>query len=152
MLLALLNLGPVMLGTQAYRPENNLGTSFRGILATGWRTGHRLAEFVAHPSGELCYMARADVSYVLAGVSIEDPTPAQIANARPGDVILLRPPRSKTDQFGEIHCPFPSSLPISNDVNSPGYIILSIERARPCRGAARTDTPLFADDHDSHMQ
>ena len=35
-------------------------------------------------------------------------TPAQLARLQPGGVILLRPPRSKTDQFGEIHCPFAS--------------------------------------------
>jgi hypothetical protein len=33
------------------------------MLAVGWRTGHRLAEFVAHPSGEVCFVTRLDVTY-----------------------------------------------------------------------------------------
>ena len=41
------------LGTRSYDPASVIGWAFRGMLALGWRTGHRLAEFVAHPSGEV---------------------------------------------------------------------------------------------------
>ena len=116
------------------------------MLAIGFRTGHRLAEFVAHPSGEVCYLTRGSISYIISGVPCADPSASQLRAMRPGDVILVAPPRSKTDQFGEIHCPFPSAIPFSTDVNSAGFIIREIELTRPCRGAARESTPLFADD------
>ena len=147
MLKALVRLQRTALGGRIYDPASSLGIAFRAALAIGWRTGHRLAEFVAHPSGELCYLLRNHVSYVLSGVQVHDPTPAQLRAAKPGDVILIQPPRSKTDQFGEIHCPFPSTLPINADPDSAGAMIIAIELARPCRGSARETTPLLADDH-----
>jgi hypothetical protein len=98
------------LGARSYDPASVIGWAFRGMLALGWRTGHRLAEFVAHPSGEVCYVTRHDVSYIIAGVPVCDPSAAQLAALRPGDTILVAPPRSKTDQFGEIHSPFASAI------------------------------------------
>jgi hypothetical protein len=135
------------LGTRSYDPASVIGWAFRGMLALGWRTGHRLAEFVAHPSGEVCYVTRHDVSYIIAGVPVCDPTTAQLAALRPGDTILVAPPRSKTDQFGEIHSPFASAIAFSFDTNSAGFIIQQIELARPVHGFSRQLTPLFADEH-----
>jgi len=135
------------LGARSYDPASVIGWAFRGMLALGWRTGHRLAEFVAHPSGEVCYVTRHDVSYIIAGVPVCDPTAAQLATLRPGDTILVAPPRSKTDQFGEIHSPFASAIAFSFDPNSAGFIIQQIELARPVRGHSRQLTPLFADEH-----
>jgi hypothetical protein len=134
------------LGARSYDPASTIGWAFRGMLALGWRTGHRLAEFVAHPSGEVCYVTRHDVTYLIAGVPVADPTPAQLALLRPGDTILIAPPRSKTDQFGEIHSPFPSAIAYSADTNSAGYIIQQIELLRPVHGRSRESTPLFADE------
>ena len=34
-------------------------------------------------------------------------TPEQLRNLRPGDCAFVAPPRSKPDQWGEIHCSFP---------------------------------------------
>jgi hypothetical protein len=127
----------VRLGSRTYDSNSALGYALRGMLAVGWRTGHRLAEFVEHPSGELCYLTRGNVSFVIGGVVVSDPSPAQLDTLQPGDVVLIEPPRSKTDQFGEIHCPFPSSVPFSRDPHSAGYILREIERRRPCRGGAR---------------
>jgi hypothetical protein len=134
------------LGARSYSATSHIGRAFRGILAVGWRTGHRLAEFVQHPSGEVCYLTRADISYVINGVVVTDPTAAQLAQIRPGDVVLIQPPRSKTDQFGEIHCPFPSSVPFTPDPCSAGHILWKLDTDQPCRGANRPATPLFADE------
>ena len=147
MVQALLKIKTTRLGARNYDPDNLIGWAFRGMLALGWRTGHRLAEFVAHPSGEVCFVTRNDVSYIIAGVPVADPTPAQLAALQPGDTILIAPPRSKTDQFGEIHSPFPSAISFSLDPNSAGYIIQQIELQRPVHGASRGTTPLFADEH-----
>jgi hypothetical protein len=61
-------------------------------------------------------------------------------------LILIVPPRSKADQFGEIHSPFPSAIAYSADPNSAGYIIQQIELLRPVHGRSRESTPLFADE------
>ena len=50
------------------------------------------------------------------GVLVPDPSATQLDAMQPGDVILIEPPRSKTDQFGEIHCPFPSTVPFTRDI------------------------------------
>jgi len=147
MVQALLSLGAQRLGARSFDPSSPIGWAFRGMLAVGWRTGHRLAEFVAHPSGEVCFVTRLDVTYIIAGVPVCDPTPAQLAALQPGDTILIAPPRSKTDQFGEIHSPFPSAVAFSTDPNSAGYIIQQIELRRPVHGVSRGVTPLFADEH-----
>jgi hypothetical protein len=133
------------LGARSYTHNSRIGLAFRGILAVGWRTGHRLAEFVRHPSGELCYLTRASVTYVIDNVTVVDPTQAQLMQMRPGDIILIQPPRSKTDQFGEIHCPFPSSVPFSHRPDSAGYILWRQDLDDPCTGANRIARPLFAD-------
>ena len=146
MIRAMQHIAEARLGTRSYRADSHIGRAFRGILAVGWRTGHRLAEFVAHPSGEVCYLTRGSISYIISGVVVDDPTAAQLSQIQPGDVILITPPRSKTDQFGEIHCPFPSSVPYSTDPCSAGNILVQLEKDRACRGAARAGTPLFADE------
>ena len=148
MLRTMMGIAGARLGARNYTSQSCIGRAFRSILAIGWRTGHRLAEFVYHPGGEAgFYFSRGSVTYIIAGVIVTDPTPAQLAQFGPGDIILLEPPRSKTDQFGEIHCPFPSSLPFSTDAKSAAQCILEIEHARPCRGAARGGTPLIADEN-----
>ena len=141
------NVKSARLGARSYVDNSSIGLALRGILAVGWRTGHRLAEFVRHPSGELCYLTRGSVSYVIGGVVVGDPTRAQLQQMQPGDAILIEPPRSKTDQFGEIHCPFPSTVPFRLDPNSAGYILRQQDLDAPCRGTARVDRPLFADDN-----
>ena len=147
MVQALLKLKATRLGARSYAPSSFIGWAFRGMLALGWRTGHRLAEFVSHPSGEVCFVTRNDVSYIIAGIPVADPTPAQLAALMPGDTILIAPPRSKTDQFGEIHSPFPSAISFSLDPDSAGNIIQQIELQRPVHGIGRSTTPLFADEY-----
>jgi hypothetical protein len=95
----------------------------------------------------VCYVTRQNVTYIIAGVPVADPTPAQLAALRPGDTILIAPPRSKTDQFGEIHSPFPSAIAFSADPNSAGFIIQQIELMRPIHGVSREHTALFADEY-----
>jgi hypothetical protein len=147
MVTAMQSIDSARLGTRSYRAASPIGRAFRGILAVGWRTGHRLAEFVYHPSGEICYLTRASITYVIGGVVVSDPTRQQLLHMHPGDVVLIEPPRSKTDQFGEIHCPFPSTVPFNLNPNSAGSIIRQLELDEPCRGTQRLAQPLFADEH-----
>ena len=52
----------------------------------------------------------------------------------PGDHTLITPSRSKTDQFGEVHSPFPSvALFDPGRVCNPGEALRDIEMQQPCR-------------------
>ena len=113
-----------------------------------WRTGHRLGEIVAHPSGELNFLTRSCVSIRKSdGAVISSPTSADWRALRPGDSLLLAPCASKTDPFGEVHCMFPSILPYNGDACSAAASVRDIELSRPCLPSERRTTPLFADEH-----
>ena len=72
---------------------------------------------------------------------------AQLRALRPGlDYALVAPPRSKPDQWGEIHCPFPVTLTFGIEPANPAAALRVIELRCPCNGAAREGRPLFGDD------
>ena len=58
----------------------------------------------------------------------------------------LAPCTSKSDQFGEEHCPFPSILPYDGLGTDAAAGIRDIELEQPCAPDARRTTPLFCDD------
>ena len=122
----------------------------RIILRLGrvlWRTGHRLGEIVAHPSGEINFLTRSCVSITKAdGRKISVPTVAQWRQLAAGDVVLLAPCASKSDQFGEVHCPFPSVIPHDGTDTSAAAAIRDIELEKPCAPRDRRTTPLFCDE------
>merc|ERR1712185_894091 len=70
---------------------------------------------------------------------------------RPGrDRALLAPPRSKPDQWGEIHCPFSVSLTYEeHDPENAAAALRDIELRTNCASASRATTPLF---HDAAQQ
>ena len=113
-----------------------------------WRTGHRVGEIVKHPSGEINFLTRQCVSISKSnGAKVSSPSSADWRGLTPGDCILLAPCTSKSDQFGEQHCPFPSILPFDGSDVSAAAAIRDIELERPCLPAHRRFTPLFADEH-----
>ena len=112
-----------------------------------WRTGHRLGEITLHPSGEINFLTRSCVSITKAnGRKVANPTSEDWRQLAAGDVVLLAPCASKSDQFGEQHCPFPSVLPHDGSNTSAAAAIRDIELERPCALAARATTPMFSDD------
>lgn len=115
---------------------------------TLWRTGHRLGEITLHPSGEVNYLTRSCVSITKAnGRKIAVPTDGDWRQLAAGDVVLLAPCASKSDQFGEQHCPFPSVLPHDGSDTSAAAAIRDIELEQPCLPAARKSTAMFADEN-----
>jgi hypothetical protein len=60
---------------------------------------------------------------------------------------LLAPCTSKSDQFGEEHCPFPSILPFDGLETSAAAAVRDIELEQPCTPDMRRKTPLFCDTH-----
>ena len=122
----------------------------RIILRLGrtlWRTGHRLGEIIAHPSGETNFLTRSCVSITKAsGRKIAVPSTMDWQQLTHGDLVLLAPCASKSDQFGEEHCPFPSVLPCDGSPNSAAMAIRDIELEQPCAPSQRETTPLFGDE------
>jgi hypothetical protein len=115
-----------------------------------WRTGHRLGEIVAHPSGEINYLTRSCISIrKAAGAVIAAPARADWLAFTSGDAILLAPCPSKTDPFGEVHCMFPSILPFDGDTCSAAASVRDIELETPVVGDARRTTPLFQNEQGS---
>ena len=111
-----------------------------------WRTGHRLGEIVYHPSGEINYLTRSCVSIQkTGGTKIAQPTAFDWHALRAGDIVLLAPCVSKSDQFGEQHCPYPSVLPHDGTDTSAAAAVRDIELEQPCDPQARKTTPLFGD-------
>lgn len=77
---------------------------------------------------------------------LTDPTLGQLDSVRAGiDYVLVAPPRSKPDQWGEIHCPFPVALTFDIIATNPAARLRDIELRFPCHGAERDSRPLFSD-------
>ena len=136
-------------GRRPWSPNGSLRD--RTILRLGrilWRTGHRLGEIIYHPSGEINYITRKCVTIRKAnGRIIAVPTAADWHSLSSGDVVYLAPCPSKSDQFGEEHCPFPSVLPYDGLPTSAAAAIRDIELEQPCLPERRWCTPLVGDEH-----
>ena len=111
-------------------------------------TAFRLGEIVRHSSGEVMYLTFESLVWSIGGVLVSDPTPQQLMAMRSGiDGARLAPPRSKPDQWGEIHCPFSAVLTYdANDPTNAAAALRDIEIRCRVRGAKRAATPLFHDE------
>ena len=94
-------------GAYVWSESNHVVYVFLRLSLFLIRTGFRLAEIVAHTSGEIMYLTFACLMWRINGVWFAAPSAAQLAALVPGrDGCSVTPPRSKPDQWGEIHCPF----------------------------------------------
>ena len=119
---------------------------FRRLNVFLMYTAFRLGEIVFHASGEIMYLVRASLVWRIGGLVVTDPTPAQLRSLRPGrDSASITPSRSKPDQWGEVHCPFPVTLVYEEGEANPAAALRDIELRLPCHGDDRNAYPLFAD-------
>jgi hypothetical protein len=141
--------GAQLPGRQPWSPKcRRRDAAILGLGRVLWRSGHRVGEITG--SGRLDdinFLTRASVTFVLSKVIVVDPTPAQLALRKPGDVVNLGPCTSKPDQFGMAHCPFPSVLPFDGSPTCAAAYIFNLELQEPCRGKDREITPLFCDEN-----
>ena len=134
-------------GNLTWSDSTHLVFTFRRLNRFLIRTAFRLGEIVSHTSGEIMYLTRASVVWRINGVLIANPTAAQLSGMLPGrDGCLVSPPRSKPDQWAEMHCPFTIFLLLSTSPECACGALRDIELARPCSGVAREATALFADE------
>ncbi|KAL3910101.1 MAG: hypothetical protein SGPRY_009184 [Prymnesium sp.] len=115
---------------------------FKCLNLVMWPTAFRLREVVRHASGEFVFLTR---SCLTCGVIITNPTPAQLQAMREGDFARLAPSRSKPDQWGEIHCPFPVVLTYQEVPGNAANALRELELRCPCVCGDRLTRPLFAD-------
>ena len=120
--------------------------TFKVLNAFLMSTGFRLGELTRHGSGEIMYITRECVAWRIDGVWYLVPTRELLAQLKSNrDVATVHPGRSKADQWGEIHCPFPVTLPFIDEPGNAAAALRDLELARPCAADERGETPLFAD-------
>ena len=134
------------IGGREWQPTGALETSVVDLICILYYTALRFAEAAKHLSGEIRYIVRDSLVWHIAAVaaSLKDPSVADLNTVRPGDSFEIIVPLSKSDQFGEIHCPFPIPIEFSRDSLSAFQRILAIELREPCHGTARESRPLIA--------
>ena len=136
----------VRVGRWYWSDEDHDVFMFRRLNVVLMFTAFRLAEIVSHSSGEIMFITRACLLWNIHGMVVAYPTIAQLSALRPGlDYALVAPPRSKPDQWGEIHCPFPVTLTYDDEPDNPAAQLRDIEIRCPCPNAERASRPLFAD-------
>mgnify|MGYP006903411156 CR=1 FL=1 len=139
--------GCVTIGTHVWVDTCHAVFIFRRLVAFMIYTAFRLGEIVAHSSGEIMFLTRSSVKWRINGVIVSEPTRAQMLGLRPGvDSAFVSPPRSKPDQWGEVHCPFPVHLTFTFEADNAAAALRDIQLRSPCAGELRDTTPLFADE------
>ena len=77
---------------------------------------------------------------------IAKPSRAQLLGMRPGrDGAVVFPPRSKPDQWGETHCPFPVRLTYETTELNPAAALRDLELSIGVQVTDRDSHPLFGD-------
>ena len=119
---------------------------FRRLVRVLMFSGLRLGEIVGNGSGEVTYITLDCVAWRINGVIVKNPTAAQLHSLRPGrDAAIVSPPRSKPDQWGEIHCPFPMIFTFDDrDPINAASAIRDVELRYGLSCSRRDTTPLFA--------
>ena len=110
-------------------------------------TGSRVAAIAAGCSpNERTHITRADIHYTLSNTVFMTPSVLQLQSMRDGDVVTIRPPRAKCDQWLEIHAHFPHTFTFhSGDKYNVARAIRDIEIRVPCEGSNRESFALFGD-------
>ena len=121
---------------------------FKALLNKLRQAGSRKADLLPVTPAEfdLSHVKRSNGRWLISGVIVDDPTPAQLRSLKPGDRLLFKPGASKADQpaltFGD------KDIVLNwhdADLNFP-RALAELELALPVRGAARKTTPMFTVD------
>ena len=130
--------------------EAPLFLSLGALFTVGISTGIRKAEG-ATPNGrplDQRRLRRSSLLWRIDGVSVADPTAAQLLSLQPGrDGAILVPPPSKADQFGDIWGVHPIHLAYDpRDRANAATWLRQVELRFPVRGAQRARVALFFTD------
>jgi len=119
---------------------------FRRLTRFMMFTGFRLAEVVGNGSGEVMFLTFGCLFWCIDNVMVARPTREQLLGMQPGrDSAVVFPPRSKPDQWGETHCPFPVRLTYETTELNPAAALRDLELRVGVSVADRDAYPLFGD-------
>ena len=119
---------------------------FRRLTRFMMFTGFRLAEIVGNGSGEVMFLTYGCLFWCIDNVMVSKPARAQLLGMRPGrDGAVVFPPRSKPDQWGETHCPFPVRLTYETTELNPASALRDLELSIGVQVTDRDSYPLFGD-------
>lgn len=120
--------------------------TFRRLIRFMMFTGFRLAEIVGNGSAEIMFLTYGSLFWCIDNLMIAAPSRAQLLNLRPGrDSAVVFPPRSKPDQWGETHCPFPVRLTYETTELNPAAALRDLELRVGVHVTNRDGHPLFGD-------
>lgn len=109
-------------------------------------TAFRLGEIVGSGLDEIYFLTWSSLMWFINGVYLRNPTKRQLLAMRPGlDGLLCFPPRSKPDQWGETHCPFPVRLTFELTELNPCAALRDMELRIGLTVKDRETQPLFCD-------
>ena len=115
----------------------------RFMMFTGFRL---VAEIVNNGSGEIMFLTYGRLFWCVDNVMIAKPSRAQLLGMRPGrDGAVVFPPRSKPDQWGETHCPFPVRLTYETTELNPAAALRDLELHVGGQVTDRNSHPPFGD-------
>ena len=92
------------------------------------------------------YIVRSDLWWRIGNRVVMDPTVEELLSLTVGDAAYANPPRAKSDQTGEIHCPFPVCFPFNHETDNAAAALCDIELRCPCHGTDRQTRPVIADE------
>ena len=119
---------------------------FRRLTRFMMFTGFRLAEIVGNGSDEVMFLTFGCLFWCIDNVMVARPTREQLLSMRPGrDSAVVFPSRSKPDQWGETHCPFPVRLTYETTELNPAAALRDLELRVGVMVADRDTYPLFGD-------
>ena len=119
---------------------------FRRLVRFMMFTGFRLAEIVGNGSEEVMFLTYGCLFWCIDNLMVASPTRAQLASLTPGrDSAVVFPPRSKPDQWGETHCPFPVRLTYETTELNPAAALRDLELRVGAHVTDRDSHPLFGD-------
>lgn len=108
-------------------------------------TGYRKAEIGTQsgvPFGNM-HLSRANLFWIIHGVEVYAPSPAQMRKADGGYIACIGPPPSKADFSNKLHGFYPSYMRWRNDPSSAAYQLALLEVDFPIFASKRASTPLF---------
>ena len=119
---------------------------FRRLIRFMMFTGFRLGEVVGNGSGEIMFLTFGCLFWRIDDLMVSAPTQAQLLSLTPGrDSAIVFPPRSKPDQWGETHCPFPVRLTFETTDLNPAAALRDLELRVGVHLTDRDVRPLFGD-------
>jgi len=142
----ILALGGVSIGRRTLDWSDLFFVVFKAILCAGLSSGMRKAEmtFASGTQFDATQISRASVTWIIAGIPVASPTPAQLRGLAAGDYCGIVPGVAKNDPYA-LHFGWkPIWLPVHDAPTNAARAIAEMFLAVPVPSEAAATTPLFS--------